>query len=73
MCVCLISYMSDSEGRLKLGLPLWANCLVLCFLNYPSFSIIAISLTKRLTKLLTKLLTKQPRTIRFRLFRSIVT
>ena len=56
--VCLISYVSDSEERLKLALPLQANCLVLCFLSYPSFSIITISLTKRLTKLLTKLLTK---------------
>ena len=34
MYVCLISYKSDSEGRLKLALLPLANCLVLYFLSY---------------------------------------
>ena len=34
MHVCLISYMSDSEERLKLALLPLANCLVLYFLSY---------------------------------------
>ena len=53
MYVCLISYMSDSEETQA-----WPSSVgqlsSLMLPELPSFSVVKISLTKRLTKLLTK-------------------